>query len=383
MEESLPRTFEGLDEARRQAFVKVMDYKQAGGRLVGYLCSYTPLEVIDAAGAAAVGLCGTSAETIPAAEAVLPANLCPLVKSTYGFALSGKCPFTYFSDLVVGETTCDGKKKMYELLGEVKDTYVLHLPQGRGRPGEADAWYEEVRLFKEELERRFDREITDGALRAAARRRNRLRRALVGVFGLQRSCPPALGGTELLSTLMAGTFSLDVDAYAARLEALAAERRDAYEAGEDPVPSGSKRLMVTGCPLNGVLDKVGRTIEECGGVIVCPDDCAGERTADMPVDEDAPDILRAIADRYLAVDCSVMTPNDARLEGILRKVAEYRADGVVEVVLTACHTFNVESSRVAAAMEGSGVPYLKLETGYSHGDAGQVETRIAAFIETL
>lgn len=383
MEESLPRTFEGLDEARRKAFVKVMDYKQAGGRLVGYLCSYTPLEVIDAAGAAAVGLCGTSAETIPAAEAVLPANLCPLVKSTYGFALSGKCPFTYFSDLVVGETTCDGKKKMYELLGEIKDTYVLHLPQGRGRPWEADAWYEEVRLFKEELERRFDVEITDGALRAAARRRNRLRRALVGVFGLQRSCPPALGGTELLSTLMAGTFSLDVDAYAARLEALAAERRGACEAGEDPVPSGSKRLMVTGCPLNGVLDKVGRTIEECGGVIVCPDDCAGERTAAMPVDEGAPDILRAIADRYLAVDCSVMTPNDARLEGILRKVAEYRADGVVEVVLTACHTFNVESSRVAAAMEGSGVPYLKLETGYSHGDAGQVETRIAAFIETL
>ncbi|GAA6488876.1 double-cubane-cluster-containing anaerobic reductase [Gordonibacter urolithinfaciens] len=383
MEESLPRTFEGLDEARRQAFVKVMDYKQAGGRLVGYLCSYTPLEVIDAAGAAAVGLCGTSAETIPAAEAVLPANLCPLVKSTYGFALSGKCPFTYFSDLVVGETTCDGKKKMYELLGEVKDTYVLHLPQGRGRPWEADAWYEEVRLFKEELERRFDREITDGALRAAARRRNRLRRALVGVFGLQRSCPSALGGTELLSTLMAGTFSLDVDSYAARLEALAAERRDACEAGEDPVPSGSKRLMVTGCPLNGVLDKVGRTIEECGGVIVCPDDCAGERTAAMPVDEGAPDILRAIADRYLAVDCSVMTPNDARLEGILRKVAEYRADGVVEVVLTACHTFNVESSRVAVALEGSGVPYLKLETGYSHGDAGQVETRIAAFIETL
>ena len=118
---------------------------------MGYLCSYTPLEVIDAAGAAAVGLCGTSPETIPAAEAVLPANLCPLVKSTYGFALSDKCPFTYFSDLIVGETTCDGKKKMYELLGELKDTYVLHLPPGRGRSWEADAWHEEVRLLKEEL----------------------------------------------------------------------------------------------------------------------------------------------------------------------------------------------------------------------------------------
>ena len=84
MDAALPRTFEEFDEARRQAFVRVMDYKRTGGRLVGYLCSYTPLEVIDAAGAAAVGLCGTSPETIPAAEAVLPANLCPLVKSTYG-----------------------------------------------------------------------------------------------------------------------------------------------------------------------------------------------------------------------------------------------------------------------------------------------------------
>ena len=383
MDAALPRTFEEFDEARRQAFVRVMDYKRTGGRLVGYLCSYTPLEVIDAAGAAAVGLCGTSPETIPAAEAVLPANLCPLVKSTYGFALSDKCPFTYFSDLIVGETTCDGKKKMYELLGELKDTYVLHLQPGRGRSWEADAWHEEVRLLKEELERRFDVEITDGALREAARRRNRLRRAVVEVLGLQRPCPPALGSTELLSTLMAGSFSLDVEAYAAQLEALAAERRAACEVGEGPVPPGAKRLMVTGCPLGGVLDKVGKTIEECGGVVVCPDDCAGERAASMPVDEGAPDILRAIADRYLAVDCSVMTPNDARLEGILRRVGQYRVDGVVEVVLTACHTFNVESARVAAAVEGSGVPYLKLETGYSHGDAGQVGTRIAAFIETL
>ena len=383
MDAALPRTFEEFDEARRHAFVRVMDYKRTGGRLVGYLCSYTPLEVIDAAGAAAVGLCGTSPETIPAAEAVLPANLCPLVKSTYGFALSDKCPFTYFSDLIVGETTCDGKKKMYELLGELKDTYVLHLPPGRGRSWEADAWHEEVRLLKEELERRFDVEITDGALREAARRRNRLRRAVVEVLGLQRPCPPALGSTELLSTLMAGSFSLDVEAYAAQLEALAAERRAACEVGEGPVPPGAKRLMVTGCPLGGVLDKVGKTIEECGGVVVCPDDCAGERAASMPVDEGAPDILRAIADRYLAVDCSVMTPNDARLEGILRRVGQYRVDGVVEVVLTACHTFNVESARVAAAVEGSGVPYLKLETGYSHGDAGQVGTRIAAFIETL
>ena len=103
IEQPLPRTFEEFNEQRKAAFIRVKDYKQAGNRLVGFLCSYTPLEIIDAAGAASVALCGTSDEVIPEAEKVLPANLCPLIKSTYGFAYSQKCPFTYFSDMIIGE----------------------------------------------------------------------------------------------------------------------------------------------------------------------------------------------------------------------------------------------------------------------------------------
>lgn len=103
IEQPLPSTFEEFNEQRRAAFIRVKDYKQAGNRLVGFLCSYTPLEIIDAAGAASVALCGTSDEVIPEAEKVLPANLCPLIKSTYGFAYSQKCPFTYFSDMIIGE----------------------------------------------------------------------------------------------------------------------------------------------------------------------------------------------------------------------------------------------------------------------------------------
>lgn len=149
IEQPLPSTFEEFNEQRKAAFIRVKDYKQAGNRLVGFLCSYTPLEIIDAAGAASVALCGTSDEVIPEAEKVLPANLCPLIKSTYGFAYSQKCPFTYFSDMIIGETTCDGKKKMYELLNELKRTHILHLPQGRDRAYEREGWYEECRLLKE------------------------------------------------------------------------------------------------------------------------------------------------------------------------------------------------------------------------------------------
>lgn len=119
-----------------------------------------------------------------------------------------------------------------------------------------------------------------------------------------------------------------------------------------------------------MINKIGRAIESNGGVVVCMDDCSGERTAAMMIDPDAPDILRAIADRYLDINCSVMTPNDGRMENTLTMCEKYHVDGVVESVLQACHTFNVESARMQEAVEGAGIPYMKIETDYSNGDHG-------------
>ena len=124
----LPKTFDEFVDARKQGFIRAKEFKDNGGKLAGCLCSYTPQELLDAAGVATVGLCGT--------------------KSTYGFAYSEICPYTYFWDIIIGETTCDGKKKMYELLNEIKETYVLHLPQSQERPYAKDIWYEEVKLLK-------------------------------------------------------------------------------------------------------------------------------------------------------------------------------------------------------------------------------------------
>src|SRR5512147_509191 len=102
--------------------------KAAGKKIVGILCEYTPRELIMAAGGVPICLCGGSAKTIPAAEQQLPANLCPLIKSTFGYHVLRSNPFLEMADLVVGETTCDGKKKMYELMSETRPMYVLELP---------------------------------------------------------------------------------------------------------------------------------------------------------------------------------------------------------------------------------------------------------------
>ena len=379
----LPSTFDEFVDARKAGFLKVKEFKEKGGKFAGCLCSYTPLELLDAAGVACVGLCGTSNETVPDAEVDLPKNLCPLIKSTYGFAKTEKCPYTYFADLIVGETTCDGKKKMYELLSEYKDVHVLHLPQSQERPYAKDIWKEELIILKNKLEEKFGVEITDEKLREAARKRNRLSKALCEMYNLQTNVPPAMKGVEMMIALQQGTFSFDLDEQTAAIERKVEAAKAAYAAGERPVSEKAKRILITGCPTGGVIQKVGSVIENNGGVIVCLDDCGGERTRKIMVDAEADDIMKAIADRYLEIHCSVMTRNDGRLENTKKMIEKYKVDGVVEVVLQACHTFNVEATPMGRMVEDMGIPYLKMETDYSTTDSGQIETRISAFIEML
>ena len=379
----LPKSFDEFVDARKASFLKVKDYVENGGHLVGMFCSYTPLELFDAAGVACVGLCGTSNDPIPAAEKVLPKNLCPLIKSSYGFAYTDSCPYTYFCDFIVGETTCDGKKKMFELLDEIKETYVLHLPQSQKRAYAKEIWYQEVKLLKEKLEEKYGIEITDEKLREAVRKRNELRKTQLEFYALQGATPPAMKATTVMSTLAQGVFNFGVDAQLASYKARLDEAKAALAAGAQPVSPKAKRILLTGCPSTGVIQKVGATIENNGGVIVCLDDCGGERTTKMMIDENADDILRAISDRYLSIHCSVMTTNEGRMENTKEMIQKYNVEGVVEMVLQACHTFNVEANYMQRMCEEEGVPYMKLETDYSTTDSGQIETRLAAFIEML
>ncbi|XCP83963.1 double-cubane-cluster-containing anaerobic reductase [Roseburia hominis] len=379
----LPKSFDEFVDARKASFMHVKEYVENGGHLVGMFCSYTPLELFDAAGVAVVGLCGTSNEPIADAEKVLPKNLCPLIKSSYGFAYTEKCPYTYFCDFIVGETTCDGKKKMFELLNDIKETYVLHLPQSQQRSYAKEIWYQEIKLLKEKLEEKYGIEITDEKLREAARKRNALRKTQMELYTLQGSVPPAMKATEVMATLAQGVFNFGVEAQHASYKAKVDAAKKALANGEQPVSPKAKRILLTGCPSTGVIQKVGATIEKNGGVIVCLDDCGGERTQKMLVDENADDILRAISDRYLEIHCSVMTTNEGRIENTREMCKKYKVDGVVEMVLQACHTFNVEANRMQKMCDEEGIPYMKLETDYSTTDSGQIETRLAAFIEML
>ena len=368
----LPEVFEEFAEQRQKAFLDIKKLKDAGIPIVGVFCTYFPQEIAMAMGAATVSLCSTSDETIPAAEKDLPKNLCPLIKSSYGFASTQKCPFFYFSDLVVGETTCDGKKKMYEYLKQFKDVFTMELPNRQTEEG-LRLWKKEIVRFKEYLEEKFDVTITEEQVRNAVHIQNEGRKALKRLYETMKLDPAPITGMELFKVLYGSTFKVDRSVIPGEVNEIVDKIEKEYAEGK--MQERKPRILVTGCPIGGATEKVIKAIEDNGGIVVTYENCSGAKSIDKLVDEDTDDIYEAIAKRYLNIGCSIMTPNPNRLELLGRLIDEYQVDGVVEMILQACHTYNVETLGIRRFVnEEKGKPYISVETDYSQGDIGQLNT---------
>jgi len=382
IKKELPEIFESFAEARRNGFIAAKNFKEQNKPMVGTFCTFMPQELPLAMGAAVVSLCATSDETIGEAERDLPRNLCPLIKSSYGFGKTDKCPYFYFSDLVVGETTCDGKKKMYEYMGEFKPVHVMQLPNSPVGTDSLTLWKNEIVRLKEVLEQQFDVTITEAQLKHAINLKNRERQALKNFYALGKLNPPAISGADLLKVLYGSTFKFDREASIEEINALTAKITAEYEAGKQL--EAKPRILITGCPIGGVTEKVVKAIEENGGMVVFYENCMGAKHVEDLVDESESDLYLALAEKYLKIGCSCMSPNPHRFELLNRVVDEYAVDGVVDVLLQACHTYAVETLAVKRFINGEkGIPYMSVETDYSTADIGQLNTRMAAFVEML
>lgn len=378
----LPAIFDDFSEARRNGFLSAKAFKDNNKPLIGTFCTFMPQELPLAIGAGVVSLCATSDETIAEAEKELPRNLCPLIKSSYGFGKTDKCPYFYFSDMIVGETTCDGKKKMFELMGEYKPVHVMRLPNNPTTEESHSYWKNEIILLKEVLEKQFDVTITDEALKSAVELKNRERSALKEFYALGKLKPSALSGTDLLKVLYGATFKFDKEESIQSIQSVTEKVKAEYDAGKHL--EDKPRILITGCPIGGATEKVVTAIEENGGRVVFFENCMGAKALEDLVDESNNDVYDALAEKYLKIGCSCMSPNPHRMNLLNRAIDEYQVDAVIDVVFQACHTYAIETVQVKKLVNGKNeTPYLSIETDYSSSDIGQLNTRIAAFIEML
>lgn len=363
---------------------ELVKLKEDGGKVFGTFCVFVPDEIVVACGGAVTGLCGGSQFWVPEGEKVLPSGMCPLIKASLGAHFGKTCPYFSVSDVYVGETTCDGKKKAYEILGADKQTYVMDMPQMK-RPQDYEKWTGEIAAFADMVQDVTGVELTAEKLGDAIRLINEKRQALARVHAARKADPLPISGKDVL--LMTQIAFFDDPARCAQMaNALADELEARIERGEGVFPKGTKRILVTGTPLAIPNWKLHHIIETSGAAVVCEEMCTGTRYFEHLVDESATTLegqFQALSDRYMQNNCACFTPNPGRVEDIVRLAREYRADGVIDCNLKFCTLYDVEKSSVAAALEQEGIPCLALETDYADNDAEQLRTRIGAFIEML
>jgi benzoyl-CoA reductase/2-hydroxyglutaryl-CoA dehydratase subunit BcrC/BadD/HgdB len=330
-----------------------------------------------AAGGIPVCLCGGSTKTIPAAEEYLPANLCPLIKSTYGYHIERKNPFLEMADLVVAETTCDGKKKMFELMAESRPVYLMELTQKQDDTEAFEHWLQELHKLKAELEARFKIEITPEKLREAINVMNRERVLRRKLAQMMKSDNPPITGLELLQ------FKSTISGIPADFEQY--DKAIQLYTNKSPNGNSSKiRVLMTGVPTVHGAERVVEIIEDHGGLIVCMENCTGVKPILEDVNAASSNPMRALAEKYYRLHCSVMTKNNRRMDYLKKLAAEYRAECIIDLIWQSCLTYDIETHYVKKLAEQElHIPYLRIETDYSPSDSARIAVRVEALFETI
>jgi benzoyl-CoA reductase/2-hydroxyglutaryl-CoA dehydratase subunit BcrC/BadD/HgdB len=387
-QENRPKAMQYLDfvisEAHGLRIEELMEEKRKGNKVIGTFCVYVPEELILAVGGTCVGLCAGAEIGIDEAEKVLPRNTCALIKSFMGFKLAGLCPYIQASDLVVGETTCDGKKKAYEILNDFKETYVMEIPQMKTER-DRTLWKGEILQFKDRVEEVTGRKVTSKNLRQGIKIANEKRRALQRLSQIRRAVPSPISGLDaLLANQIA--FYDDPIRFTRNTHTLCDELEERVRNGMGVTKNGTPRILVSGSPMALPNWKIPYIVETSGAIVVAEESCVGERSTRDLVQENGKtldEMIDAIVDRYMKIDCACFTPNEGRTEHILDLARDSKADGVIHYSIQFCTPYSVESYKVEKALQQKSIPVLKIESDYGMEDVGQLKTRIEAFLEMV
>jgi benzoyl-CoA reductase/2-hydroxyglutaryl-CoA dehydratase subunit BcrC/BadD/HgdB len=373
-----------LSEVHGLRIQELQEAKAQGKKVIGTFCVFVPEELVLAADAIQVGLCAGAEIGREAAEKILPRNTCALIKSFVGFKMARLCPYIESCDLVVGETTCDGKKKAYEIFADYAPVYVMEIPQMK-QACDRDLWKAEILRFKEAIEQVTGNTITAPRLQEAIRRVNARRQVLQRLNRLRTATPVPISGRDVL-LINQISFYDDPMRFTDKIGELCDELEQRIGAGQGVAPADKRRVMLSGCPMAVPNWKLPFLAESSGAVIVGEESCIGTRNTRDLVEETGETLeamLDAITERYMRIDCACFTPNRERLEHIVAMARDLKADGVIHYGLSFCQPYAMEAFKVEKALKDAGMPMLSVETDYSMEDVEQLKTRVEAFVEML
>jgi len=356
---------------------QILEYKHQGKKVFGWLCTYVPEEVIHAAGALPIRITGYSQEMeLEDGNAYLYINNCSFSRSCLQMGIRGEYDFL---DGVVGGSTCDGARRLFDLWHYYLKPpfyHVLTVPR-KYTESAHDLYYHQVTQFKQHLEKFLGTEITDEALYRSIQLYNESRTLLKNLYELRKLDAPPITGAETMEVLNA-SLRMPKELFNEHLKQLLDEL-----AASGNSHKSRARLMVVGSVMNN--PEFIKSIEQQGGLVVTDELCTSTRYWSDPVVLDADKSpLQAISRRYLSnFPCARMFPSDERFNRILELARDFKVDGVISQIIRYCVPYAHDLPLLRDRLEAQGIPVLALDVEYGTSGSGQIQTRVQAFLEML
>ncbi len=356
---------------------QILAHKEKGGRVFGWLCTYAPEELLHAAGILPIRITGYSQEMeLDDGNAYMYINNCSFSRSCLQLGLRGEYDFL---DGVVGGSTCDGARRLFDLWRNyipAHFNHVLNVPRKYTEKAHA-LYFAEVQALKEHLEEYLETEIPDDALLKSIELYNESRSLLKDLYELRKEENPPISGAETMEVLN-GSFRMPKELFNQYLKELLEEVKSVGNRH-----TGRARVMLIGSVLTNPAFI--ESIEEQGGLVVTDELCTSTRYwSDPVVMEEGRSPLECIARRYLNnFPCARMYPSDERFNRIIQMVKDFRVEGVISQIVRYCVPYCHDLPLVTDRLKVLNVPVLALDVEYGTAGSGQIQTRVQAFMEML
>lgn len=382
-----PEALKPFTDVLKHVFVDMQGaVKPMGVPSVGTYCVMVPPELIYAAGAMPVKLCGGSYTAFNVGDDIAPRDACPLIKAIMGFESIGVMPVYQECQLMAVPITCDCKKKLAGYLAEHRKTVTLHVPSGRDRDEDMEQYVRELYLFSQRLTEITGTELSYERLSWACGMTAAAQYELSRFIELRRRYPLAIKGTHYMAAMNAISYT-HISLWARYMHNLCEEIEQKAKRGEMASKENRPRILITGSPIVFPNFKLPLLIEEMGGALVADETCMGERGAYDPpaiVDQSTDGIMRALANKSTRpCTCPTFVDNKRRLYRIMQMLEDYRVQGVIYHVLRGCLVYDYEYQVMEEELGKLGIPIIRVESDYNEEDVEQLRIRVEAFIELI
>lgn len=355
-------------------------------KVIGTLCINVPEELIYAAGAIPIRICSGSSVMDQVGAEYYPTKSCPLVKSVVGSLKQNSFYNNFKPELIINPTTCDQKKKIVEVISDDEiEIYHLEVPSSKTSEFSQKFWLHSVNDLKEKIENFTGNKITNKTLKKSILIIMEAQSEFRKLISL-RAKHNVIWGSEVI--LIANTYFFDnISEWTDHLKMLNVNLNEKIITNEFICPPETPRILITGSPSIFPNMKLPLLIEKSGAIIVADEFCSSNRLLyDMAaVDEwKIYDMIPALADKYLKPNtCPNFTPNDDRKRKLSNMVEEFGVNGIIYQTFSGCQLFDIETISIGEYFKDKSVPVLFIETDYNPDDAGQLSTRVEAFIDSL